>query len=152
MRTEDKSNEAILGKTRELCQAILDEPGFKTTRRQIEDFMSNPKAQEQYRTLSAKGQDLHEKQHQGAAISPEEIAAFDQEREAFFANPIAAGFVEAQERMQQMQEMVSQHVEKTFELGRLPEDSDFERSGCCGGHHHGGEEHEHGGGDDCCCR
>jgi cell fate (sporulation/competence/biofilm development) regulator YlbF (YheA/YmcA/DUF963 family) len=151
MCTQDNNNDAILQKARELCQAILDAPNYKTTRRHIEEFMSNPQAQEQYRSLSEKGQALHEKQHQGEAIDPVEIQAFEKEREAFFANPIAAGFVEAQEQMQAIQEMVSQHVDKTFELGRIPEKADFRESGCCGGHNHeGGEPHEHGG-EGCCC-
>lgn len=145
MSDQAKCNDAIVQKTRELCQSILDDPGFKETYRQIETFMGDSAAQDQYRSLSEKGQELHQKQHMGEEIDAKEVQEFDKEREAFFANAVAAGFVEAQERMQQIQDMIGKQVEKTFELGRLPEKSDF-REGCCGGghHHHGDEPHEHG--------
>ncbi len=41
--------------------------------------------------------------------------------------------------MQKLQQSVSQYVSKTFELGRVPEESDLESSGSCGsgcGCHH----------------
>ncbi len=152
MHRKSPNEEAIVQKTVELCQVIVAQPQFSDVRRQIESFMADPKAQEQYRILSEKGQALHEKQHQGMPLDQAEITAFDSQREAFFANPIAAGFVSAQEQMHNVQETVSQYVAKTYELGRIPLTSDFETDGCCGGqHHHGDEPHEHGG-EGCQCR
>jgi cell fate (sporulation/competence/biofilm development) regulator YlbF (YheA/YmcA/DUF963 family) len=125
--TEDS---VILQKTRELCQAILDGPEFQTIRQQIDAFMSNPEAKTQYQSLSERGEYLQHKQQQGVALSQEEIADFEQQREAFVNNPVARGFLDAQNEMHKMQESVGQYVAKTFELGRLPESDDFE--GSCG--------------------
>ncbi len=139
----------------------MAQPDFQKVRRQVDAFMGDQSAQAQYQSLSEKGQALHQKQHQGMPLDPEEIAAFDKERDVFFANAIAKGFVEAQEQMHKVQETVSQYVIKTFELGRAPLPADFE-SGCCGGGHHeegeccggknheGDEPHEHGG-EGCQC-
>lgn len=149
MHIKTQNEEAIRQKTVELCQSIVAQPQFSAIRKQIESFMADPSAQAQYRSLSEKGQALHQKQHQGMPLDQAEIAAFDKEREAFFANPIAAGFVQAQEEMQTVQETVSQYVIKTYELGRVPQESDFE-SGCCGRHEHG-HDHEHGG-EGCQCK
>lgn len=152
MHSKSPDEEVIVQKTVELCQVIINQPHFMTVRRQIESFMADPKAQEQYRILSEKGQALHEKQHQGMPLDQAEITAFDSQREAFFANPIAAGFIAAQEQMHNVQETVSQYVVKTYELGRIPQTSDFETDGCCGGkNHHGDEPHEHGG-EGCRCQ
>lgn len=100
--------------------------------------MADAKAQEQYESLSEKGRQLHHKQQQGLELASAEISAFDAEREAFFRNPVARGFVDAQEAMHHMQEAVSQFVSKTFELGRVPSAEDLESGSCgsgCGCHH-----------------
>ena len=164
MPTHSQFDELLLKKTEDLCQFITAQPQFSAVRQQIQAFMDDPKAQAQYRSLSEKGQALHQKQHDGEALNPSEIAAFEKDREAFFANPVAAGFVEAQELMENARETVSNYLSKTFELGRVPKESDFEdEHECCGGHDHddeheccGGEnhkgsgKHEHGG-EGCGC-
>lgn len=118
-------------KTLELCQSIIEQPEFQAIRRRLDTFMADPKAQAQYQSLSEKGRYLHHKQEQGLPLDAAETAAFDKEREAFFQNPVAKGFIDAQEQMHEMQESVNQYVTKTFELGRVPEETDFE-SGSCG--------------------
>ena len=60
-----------------------------------------------------------------------EVAEFEKSREAFFNNPIAKGFVDAQQQMHKMQDSVSKYVSKTLELGRVPAAEDLE-SGSCG--------------------
>jgi len=125
-------------KTRELCQAIVEAPEFQTIRRSVESFMSDAAAQLQYQNLSEMGRQLHLKQEQGVPLDGREIAVFDSEREAFFANPVAKDFVDAQQQMHQMQEEVAQYVSKTFELGRVPSKEDMEGGSCghgCGCHH-----------------
>jgi hypothetical protein len=67
-----------------------------------------------------------------------EIAAFDSERDAFLNNPVAKGFIDAQEEMQDLQQEVQQFVNKTFELGRVPSEEDLQGGSCghgCGCHH-----------------
>ena len=52
----------VLAKTKELCQAILIEPEFLTVRHQIDTFMADDEAKEQYQALVEKSEHLHHKQ------------------------------------------------------------------------------------------
>ena len=122
---------AVLTKTRELCQTILDQPEYSAIRRQVDAFLNDEKAQAQYETLSSKGEYLQHKQEQRLPLSGEEIADYESHREQFFNNPIARDFMAAQQQIHKMQETVTQYVAKTFELGRIPNADDFE-SGSCG--------------------
>src|ERR1700722_1358721 len=128
----------ITQKTRELCQAILDEPEVRAMRQRIDAFMADDKARGEYDALMLKGQMLQQKQQAGMPLDGEEIASFEQMRESFLGNPVARGFLDAQEDMQKMQQSVSTFVGKTFELGRVPEESDLDSGSCghgCGCHH-----------------
>ncbi|HEX4645015.1 MAG TPA: YlbF family regulator [Verrucomicrobiae bacterium] len=128
----------VTQKTRELCQSILDQPEVQTIRRQVEAFMANDKLRGQYDALMVKGQTLQQKQQAGMPMDGAEITAFEQLRESFLNNPVAKGFLDAQEDMQKMQQSVAEYVSKTFELGRVPEDSDLDSGSCghgCGCHH-----------------
>ena len=121
----------IIQKTKELCQAILDQSDFQNLRRQIDTFMTDDEAKSQYQFLSEKGEYLQQKQQIGSQLTPDEVAEFEQHREAFLNNPVARGFLDAQQSMQKLQESVQQYVTKTFELGRVPEPDDLS-SGSCG--------------------
>ena len=116
--------------TRTLCQQLLSQPEFQAIRRQVDAFMGSEDSKAQYQSLSEKGEYLQHKQSQGVHLNDEEIAEFEKQREQFFSNPIARGFVDAQQQMHKMQETVSQYVGKTFELGRVPEPQDFDSGGC----------------------
>ena len=132
----------ITQKTRELCQAILDQPDLQSARQSIDRFMADDRARNQYENLMAKGQALQEKQQHSQPLTAEEISTFEKERDALMNNPVARGFLDAQEALHRVSESVSQQVSKTLELGRLPTEADFE-SGSCG---HGcgcGHGHEH---------
>jgi cell fate (sporulation/competence/biofilm development) regulator YlbF (YheA/YmcA/DUF963 family) len=129
---------AVSAKTRELCETILQDPGYMGLRSKIETFLADDRAKELYRNLAEKGEHLNHKQQQGVQLSPEEIKAYEQERDALFANPVAAGFVQSQQDMQKVQETVSQYVSKTLELGRVPSEEEMDGGGCghgCGCHH-----------------
>jgi cell fate (sporulation/competence/biofilm development) regulator YlbF (YheA/YmcA/DUF963 family) len=139
METLTQTEDAILQKTRELCETIMEQPQFQSIRQRVDAFMANPAAQRQYETLSEVGQQLHEKQHQGHALTGAEIAAFDKQRDAFYSNPVAKGFMDAQEEMQQIQKQVTKLVSKTLELGRVPLEDELSEGGSCGsgcGCHH----------------
>jgi len=124
---------AVLEKTKELCSAILAQPNMGTIRKSIDAFMADEKSRADYETLMEKGQALHEKQHRSLPLSGEEISDFEKQREAVLNNPVARGFLDAQEAMQQIQGSIQQHVSKTLELGRLPKAEDFEEHGCGSG-------------------
>ena len=125
----------ITDKTRELCQAILDEPEIRSARQRIDKFVADEKARTQYEGLMAKGQALQQKQQRSEKLNDQEIAAFEKEREELLNNPVARGFLEAQEEMHHVHQSINQYVSKTLELGRMPSKEDFEGDGHCG---HGG--------------
>jgi cell fate (sporulation/competence/biofilm development) regulator YlbF (YheA/YmcA/DUF963 family) len=129
--------DVVRRKTLELCEAITRQPQFQSIRRRVESFMADPAAQEQYQSLSEKGRLLHERQHQGLPLDGSEVAAFNSERDAFLRNPVAKGFLDAQEEMHGLQHEVQQYVTKTFELGRVPTQDDLQEGACgegCGCH------------------
>ncbi|MBC8094988.1 MAG: YlbF family regulator [Akkermansiaceae bacterium] len=135
----------ITQKTKELCQAILDQPDMRDARQAIESFIGNDAAKSQYESLMAKGQALQQKQQRSEQLSPDEISAFESDREALLNNPVAKGFLDAQQELHEVHETINQYVSKTLELGRIPTDADFE-SGSCGhgcGCHSEGADHGH---------
>jgi cell fate (sporulation/competence/biofilm development) regulator YlbF (YheA/YmcA/DUF963 family) len=130
----------IVQKTRELCQSILDHPDFKSVRQNIDAFMSNDQAKEQYQTLMERGEELHHKQHQGVRLSDDEIKGYEAQRERVVNNPVAANFIRAQQEVSGIQESINKYLSKTLELGRVPTAQDLEDGSCgsgCGcGHGH----------------
>lgn len=122
----------IFEKTRELCQAILDQPTIQSIRQRITAFMGDDQSRAQYDDLVNKGQALQQKQQMSLPLSGEEIADFEQHRDALMKNPIARDFLDAQEELHQVQHSIQQFVTKTLELGRLPTESEL--NACCGGH------------------
>ena len=130
----------VLQKTRELCEAILDQPSVRSARERIEAFASDEKSRTQYEGLVAKGQALQQKQQRSISLTPEEITSFEKERDVVLKNPVTRGFMDAQEEMHDLHHSINRYVSKTLELGRLPTEADLESGGCgdgCGcGHNH----------------
>jgi cell fate (sporulation/competence/biofilm development) regulator YlbF (YheA/YmcA/DUF963 family) len=137
LTTEDS---VIVEKTKELCQSILDHPDFQSLRRNIDSFMADDKAKQEYQSLVEKSEELNHKQHEGVRLSNEEIAAFESQRERVVSNPLAAGFIRAQQEVHGIQESVNRYLAKTFELGRVPKSEELSDgecgSGCGCGHNH----------------
>lgn len=130
-------SEAVLAKTRELCQLILTQPEYVTLRGQVEAFLADDTAKEHFQRVVEKGEELHQKQHAGLNLSNEEIADYEQHRQVLMQNPLASAFLEAREELGKVPETVSRHITKTIELGRFPDPSDFGEGGCgsgCGCH------------------
>jgi len=132
------TQDSVQQKTRELCQAIVEQPEFQEMRRHVEAFLSDESAKTLYQSVMEKGELLQHKQNMAAPISNDEIAAFEKDRDALVKNPVARGFLDARQQMQKVQESVGQYVAMTFELGRLPTDEDMNGGSCgegCGCHH-----------------
>ncbi len=119
-------------KTNELCEAILQEIHNGSIRQRIDTFLGDAASKGQYESLMSRGQALQEKQHSGQTLEPAEIAAFEKDRDAWLKNPIAAGFLDAQEEMHELQSTVKKMVGKTIELGRIPTAEDLAEGGSCG--------------------
>jgi cell fate (sporulation/competence/biofilm development) regulator YlbF (YheA/YmcA/DUF963 family) len=107
-------------------------------RQRIDAFMADERAREQYDGVMTKGQALQQKQQMATPLTGEEINDFEQQRDALMNNPVARGFLDAQEELHQVQESIHQYVNKTLELGRMPTEEDLGGGGCghgCGCHH-----------------
>jgi cell fate (sporulation/competence/biofilm development) regulator YlbF (YheA/YmcA/DUF963 family) len=128
---------AVIQKTKELCQAILDQPNMPSIRQRVDAFMADEKTRAHYDGLMTKGQALQQKQQMSMPLSAEEIADFEQHKETLLNNSVARGFLDAQEELHQVQESIQQYVSKTLELGRVPLDEEMNGGSCghgCGCH------------------
>jgi cell fate (sporulation/competence/biofilm development) regulator YlbF (YheA/YmcA/DUF963 family) len=123
-------NETILQKTRDLCQTILEEPAMQAIRLRIDQFLINDEAKAQYEKVASQGQALQEKQRQSLPLSGEEITAFETDRDKLLNNPVASGFIEAQEDLHHLQSSIQEFIGKALELGRIPTEDDLQ--GSCG--------------------
>jgi cell fate (sporulation/competence/biofilm development) regulator YlbF (YheA/YmcA/DUF963 family) len=129
---------SVTQKTKELCQAILDQPNMPSIRQRMDAFMADETTRAQYDGLMTKGQALQQKQQMSMPLTPEEIADFEQHKESLLHNSVARGFLDAQEELHQVQESIQQYVSKTLELGRVPSDEDMSEGSCghgCGCSH-----------------
>lgn len=126
------ANTIIETKTNELCELILQELQTGGIRQRIDTFLSDATARGAYESLMSKGQSLQEKQHGGQVLEPAEIAAFEKDRDALLQNPVASGFLDAQEEMHELKESVQKRVSKTIELGRIPTADELNSGGGCG--------------------
>ena len=127
----------VIRKTKELCQIILEQPEIHSIRQRIDAFIGDEKARSQYEELVTKGQALQQKQQQALPLSGEEIANFEQERDTLLSNPVARGFLDAQEELHQVRESIQKYVSKTLELGRIPSEEEMDAGcghGCSCGH------------------
>ncbi len=137
MTTTTEEN-AVTEKTLELCSTILAQPNMGDIRQRIDAFMADEKSRTQYETVMTKGQMLNDKQQRALPLSGEEISDFEKHREELLNNPVARGFLDAQESLHDIQESVQKYVAKTLELGRVPTEEDLGGGSCghgCGCHH-----------------
>ena len=125
-------------KTRELCQAIIDQPEMISIRKRIDTFLADPGARGQYEAVMSQGQALQEKQARSQPLESAEIAGFEKHRDTLLKNSIARGFLDAQKELHEMQHVIQKSISKTIELGRIPTEGDFDNGSCghgCGCHH-----------------
>ncbi|HUB86819.1 MAG TPA: YlbF family regulator [Verrucomicrobiae bacterium] len=125
-------------KTLELCEVIVAQPEMAAIRKRIDTFIADDNARGQYEAVNSRGQTLHQKQHAGQPLTDAEIADFEKHRDALLQNPVARGFLDAQEELHEMQHTIQRRISKTIELGRVPTEADLEEGSCgegCGCHH-----------------
>jgi cell fate (sporulation/competence/biofilm development) regulator YlbF (YheA/YmcA/DUF963 family) len=128
----------IHDKTLELCQALAEDSQFKSIRQRIDAFQNDQQAMALYAKLNQKREQLESKQQEGHALTNEEVADFEANREIFLKNEVACGFIDAQQEIHDLRKRVNQYVTKTFELGRMPAPEEMEDASCghgCGCHH-----------------
>ena len=122
--------------TKDLCQALLDDPELKETLKAIDTFMADDSAKELFSAMQSLGETLQTKQQAGLELSAGEVEEYNKARDAMLDNPTARGFVDAQEAIGDVHQYIGTAVSMVFELGRMP--TDEELSGCCGGGGGGG--------------
>jgi cell fate (sporulation/competence/biofilm development) regulator YlbF (YheA/YmcA/DUF963 family) len=131
----------LVHKVKELCEAILEDTGYQKLMEQVDAFLDDEPSREQYRETTEFGQELQQKQRMGQELEAVEVMTFEKQRDALFENPLISDFISAQRELGELQGMLTAYVEKTIELGRLPEEdelSDAHGGGCCGGGGGGG--------------
>ena len=121
----------VQAKIHELCETIVSQPDFQDIRRRVDQFMADEASKTLYKSVVELGDELHQKQHAGEVIDEIAAAAFERDKKALFDNPIAKGFLDAQEEIHQVTQSVNSLVSKTYELGRIPTAEDLD-SGSCG--------------------
>ncbi|MGI9239187.1 MAG: YlbF family regulator [Verrucomicrobiales bacterium] len=120
-------------KTRDLCEAILEDPKLKAAFADIESFLSNDVAKEAFSSMQQKGEELQAKQQTGIELTAGEVEEFNKLREGVESNKEASAFLAAQEEMHKVQTSVNTWIGMTMELGRVPTEADFKESGeSCG--------------------
>lgn len=121
-------------KIHELCQAILDDNRVQSARDQVEAFLEDEQARELYSAAAQKGEELHAKQHNGEELTDADVKSFEKLRAAAFADSRVQQFSAARATLQEVEDRITSYVEKTLELGRIPEESELvSQGGCCGG-------------------
>jgi cell fate (sporulation/competence/biofilm development) regulator YlbF (YheA/YmcA/DUF963 family) len=131
-------HDAIVEKTRELCGTIVSHPTFVRIQERMQAFFQDEKAVQKFREVNDRGEYLHHKQAQGESLGAEEVEEFEKLRQELLKNPLATGFLEAQEEMQKIQRSILDHVSQTFELGRVPKPEEISGGSCgsgCGCQH-----------------
>jgi len=129
----------VVTKTKELCQLILEQPNIRSIRARIDAFLGDETAKAQYEGVVNKGQELQQRQQMSEQLSQAEIDAFEKERDALLGNPVARGFIEAQEELHEVKHSIQDMISKTLELGRIPTEEDLQEGhGGHGGHGGGG--------------
>jgi len=127
----------ITRKTLELCQTIVSQADFQSLKAKLDSFMRDEVVKFQFQQINELNEILQMRQQSGMEIKEAEIAQFEVLREDLMKNPVAQGYIEAQQEMQKLHETIGRFVNKTFELGRLPEYEDVFDGSCgsgCGCH------------------
>ena len=122
----------VMGKTKELCAAIADDPEYRSLMEKVERFMEDDSAKLQFQSVQERSQELGQKQQSGLELSVGEVEDFETAREALMSNAVAREFMDAQQSLQSVQSAIGKYVGITLELGRVPAEEDLaDQEGCC---------------------
>lgn len=120
-------------KTKDLCEAILEDPKLKSAFADIEKFLEDDVAKDAFSSMQQKGEELQAKQQAGIELTAGEVEEFNKLRGVVESNQAASAFLSAQEEMHKVQTSVNTWIGMTMELGRVPTEADFKESGeSCG--------------------
>lgn len=131
MQTAAPTDTTIERKIQELCETIVADGEVRNAREQAEAFLADEDAVALYRDMATLGRSLHQKQHTGDEPTDMEARRFTDLQNRCDAHPVIASFVEAQEVLSGIAELVNSYVGKSLERGAVPAESEV-RGGSCG--------------------
>ena len=131
METIAKDSEFIQ-RALDLCGAIASDSDFAALRQKVDAFMADEQVKFQFQQVNSMGQLLRMKQSQGLDLTEDEVGQFEKVREELLSNPLAKDYLDAQQQIERVHQVVGRFLEKTFELGRRPEYEEA-HDGSCGG-------------------
>lgn len=139
----------IVEKVKELCETISKDSQFIRCQKIVDVFINDKEKNSEYQALLEKQRTLHSKKMDGK-LTQDDVDSFDAECERVFALPAVSEFLEAQDALDQLNDLISRYVELTFEFGRVPTQSELEDE--IEAEEELAEMHHHGCGDpDCDC-
>jgi cell fate (sporulation/competence/biofilm development) regulator YlbF (YheA/YmcA/DUF963 family) len=127
---DQNEHSTVIRKTRELCEAILQQPGIISLQKNIRAFLDNEAARADYQGLVAKSQALQQKQQQNQALEDAEVEDFESHRERVLGNPAARAYIEAQEDLRGVHHAVVKCLSMSLESGQVPTAEEFEQASC----------------------
>ncbi len=127
---DQSEHSAVIRKTRELCEAILQQPGIVASQKHIRTFLNDEQARSDYHDLMNKNEALQQKQQREEALGEEEVADFESHRERVLGNPTARAFLDAQENLREVHHAVLKCVSMALESGEVPSEEQFAQATC----------------------
>ncbi len=127
----------IKSKIVELCEILVADSDVQNARQQAEAFLANEEAVTLYREMATLGRSMHQKQHNGEEPTGEEIGRFTELQDRCDAHPAILSFIEAQDVLRGIAEVVTSFVGKSLERGEVPAEQEVLAKGCgegCGCH------------------
>lgn len=129
----------IQSKIIELCETLVADAEIQSARQTAEVFLADEQAMSLYRDMANLGRALHQKQHHDEEPTQAEIQRFNSLQESCEANPVIAGFLNAQDILSGVAEAVNAFVSKSLQSGEVPSAEQLVKKGGCGegcGCHH----------------
>jgi cell fate (sporulation/competence/biofilm development) regulator YlbF (YheA/YmcA/DUF963 family) len=130
-----KDNPFLIAKMEELCALLLEQKAYGELKKMLDDFAADEKSMKQYDQFAELGKAKEQKEHQGLALTREEMEQYNQEERAVYDNPVIRKYLFAQREFGHLQQMLVQYLDKTIHLGRLPKPNELKKAARgCGSH------------------
>ena len=127
----------IKSKIVELCETLVADSEVQGAREKAEAFLADESAVSLYREMATLGRSLHQKQHHGEEPTGEEVSRFTDLQDKCEENTAISSFLEAQDVLRGIAEVVTSFVGKSLERGEVPAEAEVFSKGCgegCGCH------------------
>lgn len=103
----------------ELCDTISSDEKFVRYQKIVDEFINDNDVNSDYQELLELQKELNIKKLE-EKLTSDDVDYFDAECARVFAQPKVSEFLEAQDALDQLLDMVNRYVELTFEFGKTP--------------------------------